>query len=266
AAGAASSSTSWTRACGGVPRHKPALTGGAACRYADAMARRDLIAEKLTKAFAPASLDVVDESHQHAGHAGHREGGETHFRVYIVAEAFRGKSRLERHRMINETLVGELASGVHALAIHASAPGESSPWHLRVAFTKAAGIPSPRMPAWMVMKPQPRCSLSRLEHRLAHQRGDAQRRDAVPVATQHPKTEAVEGEGLAGLGDRPRLVDDEPGDGGRFVVGQVPFHGAVEIADWNAAVDVDRAIGLRPYARHRDVVLIRDVADDFLQN
>jgi stress-induced morphogen len=49
---------------------KPALTGGSGSRYADAMARRDLIAEKLTKAFAPASLDVVDESHQHAGHAG----------------------------------------------------------------------------------------------------------------------------------------------------------------------------------------------------
>jgi len=102
----------------------PALTDGSGSRYADAMARRDLIAEKLTKAFAPARLDVVDESHQHAGHAGHREGGETHFRVYIVAEAFRGKSRLERHRMINETLVGELEGGVHALAIHASAPGE----------------------------------------------------------------------------------------------------------------------------------------------
>jgi BolA protein len=88
------------------------------------MARRDLIAEKLTKAFAPTSLEVVDESHQHAGHAGHREGGETHFRVYIVAEAFRGKSRLKRHRMINETLVGELEGGVHALAIDASAPDE----------------------------------------------------------------------------------------------------------------------------------------------
>jgi BolA protein len=100
------------------------LTDACASRYADAMARRDLIAEKLTKAFAPASLDVVDESHQHVGHAGHREGGETHFRIYIVAEAFRGKSRLERHRMINETLAGELAGGVHALAIHASAPGE----------------------------------------------------------------------------------------------------------------------------------------------
>jgi BolA protein len=103
------------------------LTGEADCRYANTMATRDLIVEKLTNAFAPASLDVVDESHQHAGHAGHREGGETHFRVYIVAEAFRGKSRLERHRMINEKLAGELAGGVHALAIHASAPGESNP-------------------------------------------------------------------------------------------------------------------------------------------
>jgi BolA protein len=89
-----------------------------------AMATRDQINEKLTKAFAPQSLDVVDESHQHVGHAGHRPGGETHFRVHIVSDAFRGKSRLERHRMVNETLSGELAAGVHALAIHASAPGE----------------------------------------------------------------------------------------------------------------------------------------------
>src|SRR6266540_17280 len=89
------------------------------------MTTRDLITDKLTRAFAPQSLDVVDESHQHAGHAGHRPGGQTHFRVNIVAEAFRGKSRLERHRMVNETLSGELAGGVHALALHASAPGES---------------------------------------------------------------------------------------------------------------------------------------------
>jgi BolA family transcriptional regulator, general stress-responsive regulator len=89
------------------------------------MAMRDLITEKLTSAFAPERLDVVDESHHHAGHAGHRPGGETHFRVYIVSEAFRGKSRLARHRMVNETLSGELAGGVHALAIHASAPGEA---------------------------------------------------------------------------------------------------------------------------------------------
>jgi len=85
---------------------------------------RQVITEKLTKAFAPQSLDVEDESHQHAGHAGHRPGGETHFRVHIVAEAFRSKSRIERHRMINATLAAELSGGVHALAIHANAPGE----------------------------------------------------------------------------------------------------------------------------------------------
>ena len=85
----------------------------------------DIITEKLTAAFAPASLRVVDESHQHEGHAGHRPGGQSHYRLYIVSEAFRGKSRIDRHRMINRTLAGELAGGVHALAIHASAPGES---------------------------------------------------------------------------------------------------------------------------------------------
>lgn len=88
------------------------------------MTTRDAIADKLTKAFAPARLEVIDESHQHQGHAGSRPGGETHYRVHIVSEAFRGKSRVERHRMVNETLSRELAGGVHALAIHASAPGE----------------------------------------------------------------------------------------------------------------------------------------------
>jgi BolA family transcriptional regulator, general stress-responsive regulator len=88
------------------------------------MQTADLIAKKLTAAFEPQSLAVEDESHQHQGHAGHRPGGQTHFRVYIVADAFKGKTRLERHRMINDTLAGELAGGVHALAIHAAAPGE----------------------------------------------------------------------------------------------------------------------------------------------
>ncbi len=90
------------------------------------MATKDIITEKLRQAFVPQSLRVEDESHRHAGHAGHRPGGETHFRLYIVSEAFRGKSRLERHRLINATLADELAGGVHALAIHAQAPGESS--------------------------------------------------------------------------------------------------------------------------------------------
>jgi BolA protein len=102
----------------------PPLTRVHAGRYPGSMAVRDLIAGKLTTAFAPQHVEVVDESHLHAGHAGHRPGGETHFRVYIVSESFRGKSRLERHRLVNTALADELAGGVHALAIHASAPGE----------------------------------------------------------------------------------------------------------------------------------------------
>ena len=87
---------------------------------------RDTIAEKLTKAFTPEHLTVIDESHRHEGHAGWRPGGETHFRVSIIAAAFSGKSRLDRHRMINQTLSKELAGGVHALAIEAAAPGETN--------------------------------------------------------------------------------------------------------------------------------------------
>ncbi|MFY9600653.1 MAG: BolA family protein [Pseudolabrys sp.] len=88
------------------------------------MRTADLITKKLTEAFMPVSLQVLDESHQHEGHAGHRPGGQTHFRVYIVSEAFKGKSRLERHRMINQLLSAEMEGGIHALAIHAAAPGE----------------------------------------------------------------------------------------------------------------------------------------------
>ena len=80
------------------------------------------ITNKLREAFSPESLDVVDESHLHEGHSGHRPGGETHFRVYIVSKAFEGKSRIERHRMINATLAAELAGPVHALAITALGP------------------------------------------------------------------------------------------------------------------------------------------------
>jgi BolA family transcriptional regulator, general stress-responsive regulator len=89
------------------------------------MSTKDTITNKLLEAFAPESLDVADESHLHQGHAGHRPEGETHFRVYIVSPVFAGKSRVERHRMINTALAGELAASVHALAIHARAPGES---------------------------------------------------------------------------------------------------------------------------------------------
>ena len=88
------------------------------------MTVKDTITNKLHEAFAPESLDVVDESHLHEGHSGHRPGGETHFRVNIVSPSFEGKSRIERHRMINATLSAELAGSVHALAVHALAPGE----------------------------------------------------------------------------------------------------------------------------------------------
>lgn len=87
-----------------------------------AMAER--ITKNLTAALSPSRLEVIDESHQHQGHGGWREGGETHFRVVIVSDAFTGKSRLDRHRLVNAALVQELADRVHALAIVAKAPGE----------------------------------------------------------------------------------------------------------------------------------------------
>jgi len=82
------------------------------------------IEEKLTEAFQPDSLQIVDESHLHAGHSGHRPEGETHFRVRVVSKAFAGKSRVQRHRMVNSVLAEELAGPIHALAIHSAAPGE----------------------------------------------------------------------------------------------------------------------------------------------
>lgn len=82
------------------------------------------ITNRLEQALAPQTLRVIDESHQHQGHGGWREGGETHFRVEIVSVAFAGKSRLERHRLVNAALAQELAESVHALAIGARAPGE----------------------------------------------------------------------------------------------------------------------------------------------
>jgi BolA protein len=87
---------------------------------------QETISKKLTETFAPVSLRVLDESKQHAGHAGHQGREETHFRIYIVADAFKGKSRLVRHRLINDLLADELKGGVHALAVHASAPDENA--------------------------------------------------------------------------------------------------------------------------------------------
>jgi BolA protein len=88
------------------------------------MAIKEAISRKLTEALAPVSLSVIDESENHRGHGGWREGGETHFRVEVVSEAFRGKGRVERHRLVNALLAEELAGRVHALAISARVPGE----------------------------------------------------------------------------------------------------------------------------------------------
>jgi BolA protein len=82
--------------------------------------------EKLMFSLRPTRLDVVNESHLHAGHRSSPGTGESHFRVLIVSEAFTGKSRVERHRIVNDLLSNELKNAVHALAIKACAPGEAT--------------------------------------------------------------------------------------------------------------------------------------------
>ena len=81
------------------------------------MSIADSIQAKLTDVFSPNRLDIVDESHLHAGHIGARPEGETHFRVEIVSAAFEGASRVERQRMVYRVLEDELADRVHALAL-----------------------------------------------------------------------------------------------------------------------------------------------------
>jgi BolA protein len=84
----------------------------------------ELIAQKLTAAFSPSRLEVVDDSDRHAGHAGHREGGESHFNVLIEADAFAGVPRVARQRQVYAALAEELAGPVHALSLKVFAPGE----------------------------------------------------------------------------------------------------------------------------------------------
>ena len=90
------------------------------------MSVEDRIRQKLTSAFAPLALEVVNDSHRHAGHAGSPGTGESHFTVKVVSAAFAGKSRLERHRMVNDALAEELEGKIHALAVSALTPGEGS--------------------------------------------------------------------------------------------------------------------------------------------
>lgn len=100
------------------------------------MSIQTTIETKLNQAFSPERLLVINESHLHAGHhhvdGGHEAvfdgSGETHFRIRIVAPAFAGMSRIDRHRAVNEALAAELKAGLHALAIEPAAPGEATRW------------------------------------------------------------------------------------------------------------------------------------------
>ena len=77
----------------------------------------DEIRGKLTEAFQPTSLEIIDDSERHRGHSGYKEGGESHFRVAISAQAFAPLSRIERHRAVHEALGRELVGRIHALAL-----------------------------------------------------------------------------------------------------------------------------------------------------
>ena len=89
------------------------------------MTMKQQIEARLTEGLAPIALEVLDESDRHKGHSGARAGGETHYRVDIVAERFAGKGKVERHRMVYGLLKEEFAAGVHALALKTLAPGEA---------------------------------------------------------------------------------------------------------------------------------------------
>lgn len=84
----------------------------------------DGLHERLTAAFEPTRLDIVDDSDKHAGHAGARPAGETHFTVTIESPAFSGLNRVARQRLVNQALAEQFAAGLHALSIRALAPGD----------------------------------------------------------------------------------------------------------------------------------------------
>ena len=85
----------------------------------------EAIQAKLTAAFQPTRLEIVDDSDRHAGHAGASPGGESHFNVLIESQAFAGTPKVARQRMVYRALAEELAGPLHALSIKALAPGEA---------------------------------------------------------------------------------------------------------------------------------------------
>lgn len=82
------------------------------------------IEQKLTAALSSQSIEVIDESHKHIGHAGHDGKGESHFRIRIVSATFTGKSRLERQRLVYAVLEQEIKERIHALSLHLRTPEE----------------------------------------------------------------------------------------------------------------------------------------------
>lgn len=93
------------------------------------MTLQDTIHAKLTENFDPSELNVINESHQHAGHQPQFDGaGETHFRIQMVSKHFEGQTRVARHRAINDLLAPHFNEGLHALALELNAPGETKGW------------------------------------------------------------------------------------------------------------------------------------------
>lgn len=80
------------------------------------------IRDRLQAAFRPAVLSVEDESERHRGHAGYQEGGQSHFRVHIVSDAFEGQSRIARHRAVHDAIGPQIISRIHALALKIETP------------------------------------------------------------------------------------------------------------------------------------------------
>lgn len=88
------------------------------------MTRAEQITQLLTQHFSPTELRVDDDSHKHAGHAGHNPAGGSHIRIHIVSDSFVGASRIARHRMVYDALNTHFAEGLHALQITAKTPSE----------------------------------------------------------------------------------------------------------------------------------------------
>jgi len=108
----------------GVVKRAPHLTGDAGAPTVAPMKVAEVIRRTLTDALSPERLEIMDDSHLHAGHAGARPEGETHFTVEIVSASFAGRSRVERQRLVYTALADLLRERIHALALRTFTPDE----------------------------------------------------------------------------------------------------------------------------------------------